>query len=172
MKKLIIAVMAVAAAVVAKAATIDWGYTSQASEVGYTVYLYTSAVEASYASFDKLIEGAFASDTVVSKKVGPKTTYKIADNSVASASLGNTLYYVLVSGSGATTYTYGSSSVSAFTYDPGNQESSPGALALTTANFSSSGTIGGTPGPIAPEPTSGLLLLVGMAGLALRRKQK
>lgn len=40
------------------------------------------------------------------------------------------------------------------------------AFSLTAANFANSGTIAN-----APEPTSGILLLVGMAGLALRRKR-
>ena len=166
MKKIMIAVMAVAMAAYAKAATVDWGYTGSQSEVGYTVYLFTSAVSASYESFDDLIADSFASDTVVAKKVGPKTTYKISDNAVADADLGNKLYYVLVSGSDATTYTYGSSDISTLVYDPGNQETSPGALALTAADFANSGTIAAI-----PEPTSGLLMLLGMAGLALKRKR-
>ena len=40
------------------------------------------------------------------------------------------------------------------------------AFALTAANFTNSGTIASV-----PAPTSGILLLVGMAGLALRRKR-
>ena len=173
MKKIMIAVMAVAVAAFAKAATVDWGYTGQASEVNYTVYLYTSDVASSYETFDQLIANSFASGTVATKKVGPKTYYKIADNSVASSSLGNTLYYVLVSGSDATTYTYGSSDISSLIYDPNNQESSSGALALTTANFTGSGTIGGSDPvtPSVPEPTSGLLMLVGLGALALRRRR-
>lgn len=167
MKKIVIAVVAVAISAFSKAATVDWAYTSQASEVGYKVYLYTSSVSDKYETFDKLIEASFANGTVISKKVGPKTTYKIEDTSVASSSLGDTLYYVLVSGDSATAYTYGSSDISTLTYDPGNQETSPGSLTLTTSSFVSTGTIGDV-----PEPTSGLLLLVGGAMLALRRKQK
>lgn len=40
------------------------------------------------------------------------------------------------------------------------------AFGLTAANFTNSGTIAGV-----PESTSGLLMLVGLAGLALRRKR-
>lgn len=166
MKKIMVAAVAIAISAFARAATVDWGYTGSSTEVGYTVYLYTAAVASEYNSFDALIADSFASATVESKKVGPKTTYKIADNSVADNDLGTTLYYVLVSNSEATTYSYGSSNISAFTYDPGNQETSPGSLALTSANFSSSGTI-----TSVPEPTSGLLILLGMAGLALRRRR-
>ena len=39
-------------------------------------------------------------------------------------------------------------------------------FALNSANFANTGTIASV-----PEPTSGILLLVGMAGLALRRKR-
>ena len=175
MKKIMITIAAVAFATMAKAATVDWGYTGQATEVGYTVYLYTSEIASSYESFDQLIGSAFASGTVVMKQVGPNKSYKIADNSVASSSLGDTLYYVLVSGSDATTYVYGSSDVSNYIYDPNQQQTSPGALALKTSNFTNSGTIGGSSGggdtPNVPEPTSGLLMLVGLGALALRRKR-
>ena len=40
------------------------------------------------------------------------------------------------------------------------------AFTLNAASFANSGTIAGV-----PEPTSGLLMLIGMAGLALRRKR-
>ena len=41
-------------------------------------------------------------------------------------------------------------------------------FAMTAANFTNSGTIAAT---AVPEPTSGLLMLVGLAGLALRRRR-
>lgn len=166
MKRIMIAGVAVAISAFAQAATVDWGYVGQSSEVGYSVYLYATAVEAKYTSFEALIADSFASGTVETKRVGPNTTYKIANTSAAANELGDVLYYVLVSGSDASTYTYGSSNISALKYDPGNMETSPGALGLTSSNFSSSGTIGSI-----PEPTSGLLLLLGVAGLALKRKR-
>ena len=166
MKKIMIAGVVVAISALANAATVDWGYVGQSSEVGYSVYLYAAAVEAEYTSFDALIADPFATGTVVMKKVGPNVTYKIANTSAAADGLGDVLYYVLVSGSDASTYTYGSSDIGALKYDPGNMETSPGALGLTSSNFTSSGTIGSI-----PEPTSGLLLLLGVAGLALKRKR-
>ena len=53
--------------------------------------------------------------------------------------------------------------VSANFYEP---PASGTAVTLNAASFANSGTIASV-----PEPTSGILLLVGMAGLALRRKR-
>ena len=52
--------------------------------------------------------------------------------------------------------------VSKFTYEAGS--STPGTFGFTS--FANSGTIASV-----PEPTSGLLMLVGLAGLALRRRR-
>ena len=80
------------------------------------------------------------------------------------------VYWVIVDGSGApTTYNYVKTDMSAFVYNPDNQESSPGSFSSVTAAdmlAGSSGSFGA-----APEPTSGLLMLLGMAGLALKRKR-
>ena len=62
-------------------------------------------------------------------------------------------------------------------YDPNNQESSSGAnTQLSSANIASSGNSfggggGGQGGGDGPEPTSGILLLVGAGILGLRRKR-
>ena len=62
-------------------------------------------------------------------------------------------------------------------YDAGNISGTTGASSPTdiTVNFNWSGseylTSGGYTTAVAPEPTSGLLILLGMAGLALRRKR-
>lgn len=53
--------------------------------------------------------------------------------------------------------------VSGYYYEP---PASGTTLTLNAASFTNSGTIAGV-----PEPTSGLLMLVGLAGLALRRKR-
>ncbi len=66
--------------------------------------------------------------------------------------------YAVVSGASGLTKTVGAST-SAITFTSGNQ-----ATYLNTAsNWSSYGSV--------PEPTSGLLMLLGMAGLALKRKR-
>ena len=169
MKKLIIVTVAIAMAIVAKAASVTWNYTGTASDVGNKIYLFTSAVGSSYESFDDLIADSIGSATVTSKKVGPKTSYVVAATTAADPTITDaaTLYYVMISGETAPEYMYGSSALSGYVFDPNQQQSSPQTLTLTGANFSSAGTISSV-----PEPTSGLLLLVGMAGLALRRKQK
>ena len=56
--------------------------------------------------------------------------------------------------------------VASWAYDAGN--SSPGRFSLDASSFAKSGTIATAS---IPEPTSGILLLVGMAGLALRRRR-
>jgi len=53
-------------------------------------------------------------------------------------------------------------SIAAYDYEAGSP--APGTFALNS--FANSGTIAGV-----PEPTSGLLMLVGLAGLALRRRR-
>ena len=169
MKKIMIALVAVGVVCLAKAASVDWTYTGVAANNGYSLYLFTTAVSDSYESFNALIAGAIDNGTVVKKTVGPKTSYTMASRTASNASIdaSATLYYVLIADSKAETYKYGSVAASALVYDPGAQQTSPGALMLNNASFTSTGTISSV-----PEPTSGLLLLVGMAGLALRRKQK
>ena len=49
---------------------------------------------------------------------------------------------------------------------------STGTITASLANSSAGWQTIGSPTPVIPEPTSGLLLLLGVAGLALRRKQK
>ena len=71
-----------------------------------------------------------------------------------------------------TTYIADTMDISSLTYAP--PATAPGTLTAQNANFTGGGTIvaagGGSGG--TPEPTSGLLLLVGAGILGLRRKQK
>lgn len=169
MKKLILAAAVIGLAVVSQAASVTWKYTGSSADTGYTVYLYATAVAATYTSFDALTTASIDSAVVTTKKVGPKTTYVTPE--VTSGATGitktSTLYFVLIEDSSATTYKYGSVDVSGknYVYDPDALEAAGDTLPLTSANFTSTGTIA------VPEPTSGLLLFLGVAGLALRRKR-
>lgn len=168
MKKLIIIAAILTAAVACQAASVTWKYTGTSSEVGYSVYLFANEVAAKYETFAALTAASLDSATVQSKKVGPKTSYVTPETTTAGSSItkGSSLYFVIIENSSATTYKYGMVDAASYIYDPDNQESSPGALNFASAALASPGTIGSV-----PEPTSGILLMLGVAALALRRKQ-
>ena len=152
-------------AVCASAASVDWNYVGIANQEGYKVYAFTSAVAAEYDTFADLIANASTfTGTVTAHSGRTGTSYYTDSTTLADAS--DTLYLVVVSGSDATEYKYGSVSTAGYTYDPSAQESSPGTLSIPASSITSTGTIGSV-----PEPTSGLLMLVGLAGLALRRRR-
>lgn len=165
MKKLITLGVVALAAVYANAAAVAWKYTGVADQVDYTVYAFTSAVADQYDTFADLIENASPySGTVnaVSGRTG--TTYYTNPTTLTGVS--DTMYLVVVSGSDATEYKYGSVSTAGYTYDPDAQETAPDTLNIPVSSITSIGKIGAV-----PEPTSGLLMLVGLAGLALRRRR-
>lgn len=169
MKKLII-MMAVAAGVIsAKAASVDWSVAGVAAQENYTVYLLTSLAD-KYESASAIASAAVDSATIV--KSGRK--YTTGDQTASGASITSTsmkdAYYVIVSSADATSYTYYKTDMSALVYDPDNQESSSGVFnSVDAATILSSGTSANF--AAVPEPTSGLLMLLGVAGLALRRRR-
>ena len=169
MKKLILAVCAVALATVVHAATVDWTLTGTATEENYTVMVFASAIENHYDTYAELAAGALSTQQIAGYTSRGKTTYRTdAKVSSESADLASKLYVVLVSDSSAKEYMYAEIDITGKTYNPAAQETSPGLVSLASSQITSAGTIG----EAVPEPTSGLLLLLGMAGLALRRKQK
>ena len=173
MKKMIVIAAVAVAVVSAKAASVDWTLAATSAEVGYTVYLLTSIGD--YANVEALATAAVSSAQVKSL---PRNKYGTGD--VVSTAAGITAdsmkaaYFAIVTSGDASSFKYVSAGdLSGKVYDADNQETSPGAfgdvsaaniLAGTSKNFSGGG------GDI-PEPTSGLLLLVGGAMLALRRKR-
>ena len=171
MNKLLMAVAIVCATVATQAASVDWKVSGTSADVGITVYLLTS-IESTYNNVAAIEAAAIDSATVAKNgrvyNTGDKTTAGVTSDEMATS------FFVIIAGDGKS-FSYLEKDMSSFVYDPAQQQTSPGSFAdFTVAGITagSSGTIGGTPGPVVPEPTSGLLFLVGMAGLALRRKQK
>ena len=168
MKKIMIALAAVAMAMGVQAAAVSWKVTNadykNASVYAITglssaevVALFSSGTESDWAEG---LNGATSAGTLNSR--GVKSSY--TDN------VGSTIVFALVDTSIAEGNKWAVSedmSTAGLTYE--GTATPPGTLELTAENFASTGTF--TASSI-PEPTSGLLMLLGMAGLALRRKQK
>ena len=177
MKRILIALTAVGLAVGVQAASVDWSFSETAQTAnnpldlsGYTAYLFTqSAWEtiAAGASGGAISPDAFtgwagqASITTTSVGGGKGVTY--ATGKVTSTGDSGNYYVVLSDGSGIVTS--GVLAATAYT-DPTMQHDmatwtiAASATPITTAAYTMN----------VPEPTSGLLALLGFAALALKRR--
>ena len=164
MKKLMIAAAIVCAAVVSQAAAVDWKATAAKADLGATVYILTTS-QATWEKASDVAAAAIGSGSVESLSGG--RSYAASGTAASSAITKSTtaLSVVVVSADG-TKYATTSMSPSGCVYDPSANppESSPG-----TASFSVSGLT--YKAFAVPEPTSGLRLLLGVAGMALRRRR-
>ena len=186
MKKLAIAIAAVAVGFAANAASYSWqcasgrvfdgtGGTTYSSVAGQTAYLMFTSVM----SQTDLVSGlktagsvsAYAS-TVADKAIGTATISSAAridaTSATASVTANDTAYFVVF----ANDKMYVSTTATATYLEVGTQpisfdsQSTPSKATLdASAGYSSAGWY-----TSVPEPTSGLLLLIGVAGLALKRK--
>ena len=182
MKKLIIALSAVVVAAALNAATVNWGGTFSTPDVSDTLpagtqfaLLYsTSAFSGAATSVEGFAKGATADNggTIVD-------VYSINDeqsgNWEFSAIWDNTGkdvngYYAILTLNDA-----GDKAAYMYLGDvSGTTATSPTQILLYNAGWADdtkSITTGGFNTAVAPEPTSGLLILLGMAGLALKRKR-
>ena len=173
MKKLIIAAAMVCAAAFAQAATVNWGISNVKAEggasptAGWAVMAFYTEVGAGSGA----IESAIAAGTAASlafdvqelKVSMSKGKYGPADVTVAAldTSKNYDLYFVVFNNSNPTAADkYVMSSALDLAY------SSLDGKYIGSANFS-----GATWTETVPEPTTGLLVLLGVAGLALRRRR-
>ena len=182
MKKLIIALAALTAVLATNAAVVDWKYEingaaggSATEYVGYNVYL----VEKAYydaltkVTAESITDHALQSATVAwESSSGRGSSKKNVFSTPAKAySVGDTTgttydyYLVLVDAAGenynTASYSYTARDESAsYTDDDITHSVASSSLAMT--KFAPSSDV--------PEPTSGLLVLLGVAGLALRRR--
>ena len=173
MKKLIILAALAFTAGFAKAASVDWQVSGgTAAQVGFNVYLVT-AIDTTWASGADVATAAAALGTGTSGTIAKSgRNYMFGPASASGDGITATsmkeAYFVLVQSDSATSYTYIKSDLSAYVY--GETESSPGNFGTTTAALLA-GTSGNFASSPVPEPTSGLLMVLGLAGLALKRKR-
>ena len=182
MKKLMIAAAIVCAAVASQAATAAWAVT------GNNIYLSDGSTK--YAGNAYIFDAktgsmadvykAFVANTAVdlTTLAGYQTTVSVSEGAInATPSFGTTgtaydLYFAIVNGDemyfSQSIPTAGSDVQTSLLY--GTQGKDKSKLAALETNDSPTAQRWNTPAAV-PEPTSGLLLLLGVAGMALRRRR-
>ena len=201
MKKLITVCAAVAMGFAAQAASVDWVYSVTGADAsdsslytGYSAYLYDKAtwdaVDFAAMAMDDILSSAKDNSDFASKTVGmgsnrtrtwgthtasgaAGTTRGIAVNDKTAGGDAFTGYIVIFNADKSEYLTQEVAMTTRANGD-GGSDASTSKPTITSANVAAAdwkSTSGGSSGDV-PEPTSGLLLLVGGAMLALRRKQK
>ena len=176
MKKLAIIVAVAFAAICSQAASVNWQFTAGGTaEKGAHVYMIAgNSAPTAIENWSEWI----ADQTVVSDKAlsWNNMTKKATANVTAqsdSITKGNSYFFVMLDAEGKNFKTTSTFNGSDIVYDTAAQESQ-----ITTSLNSAFGDwteikaiTPDTPTGDAPEPTSGLLLLVGAAAMALRRRR-
>ena len=176
MKKLIIAAALVCAAAFAQAATVNWTISGVKAEdgtsdptAGWAVMAFytevgagSGAIEAAIASKTAAALAFEESDLVVTLHKGKVTAHDATVAAITDTSKNYDFYFVVFNDAdpaSATKYAMQSALNQAYSSLDGNYS--------VASTFSSS-----TPWTeTVPEPTTGLLVLLGVAGLALRRRR-
>jgi hypothetical protein len=179
MKKLIIAAFATMLGIAANAAAVEWSMTGlsdspdAAKAAGWAVYVMDASTFDAFAALDgdKVANYAsanalFTSATTSARGGAVNASYK-GGNFAANETINSYLVvFNNANASDATYYAYSATGSTTITAGGADDSIAFGTFANATS------TTGGWQSTAAvPEPTSGLLMLVGIAGLALRRRR-
>lgn len=189
MKKLIVAAMAIAFAGVASAASYEWAWQAKsgrlfdgngsatANRYAGTGYLFDSAsysqatLLAAFYDTATTVDGSYLASKAITGTAG---TFSAGRQGLAEFEMETHTefgaYFAVLSSDGKALYisdagSFDISDVGASYVTFGNQNDYSSAFKTANASYSGAGWY-----TAAPEPTSGLLLLLGIVGLALRRK--
>ena len=172
MKKLVVMFLAVAAAIAANAASFNWKLQTGADYAGMNVYSLSGTTAAAVlAACESTDPSAWSSvfDSASSFQVTGTNARAGASGDVSSVNNGDNLVWVIVDGSvaeGSKFWVVKDYTIPADgTFDP------PSTGTRYTTNLSNQGILGQGTFTAVPEPTSAMLMLVGLAGLALRRRR-
>lgn len=174
MKKLIVTMMIMAMSIIANAATVNWSVTNvqpspdNAVAAGWAVQIFEASVAYDYA---KAVAGditAWTSGSTTASGTSFRATGSAtqADGSTSSyymviydnANIADAENYIVSSLKSVTTNAAGSDVNASF----GSMKGTGSTNMFLTSSWQATAV---------PEPTSGLLMLVGLAGLALRRRR-
>jgi hypothetical protein len=180
MKKLVMAAVVGIIAATSQAYEVRWGAINVKTPVAADVAVAQSGITGTGSAMSGLAINLFWVSTSGDEFIG---TYNVSDGKVSTVALGDgtssAIYTAMVADHGTTwkpvyhmTATYATSD-GTYTFD-GTVTSSLAIGDLSTKNIGATANFGSIAGwsytPV-PEPTSGLLVLLGVAGLALRRRR-
>ena len=173
MKKLLTIGAIIGIACFANAAQVDWKLQTGSDYSDMKVYGISGTTAAAVLSiFQSTTESdwtdAVSGLTSYTVNVGSGTRMG-AQGTTAGIASGDNLVFVIVDGAVAEGSKYWV--VNDYTIQAANVYEPPATGTRTTVNFATQGTAGSGTFTAVPEPTSGLLMLLGMAGLALRRRR-
>ena len=195
MKKLSIAIFALVTGLSVSAAVVDWRYkvtgaTSENAYSGYTVYLVNATawdaaivagIQASTFSDSTVVmdstvfnggvnnRGVYEYTTITSTGTAQDRAVSISDLAKGAT---RDFYYIVLNANANPNAWKNVASVTLTGRDSNEEVITTGRASATQAVFDG-GTwtpVGAGPTPV-PEPTTGLLVLAGLAGLALRRRR-